>query len=88
MCECGIYICGKSVEVVKSNLEQHKKTEKHRNQFAAVKISNIKLHGTNYIKINQDGNYEIDQGVNWEGIEELKKQLAIINYEKNLEEEE
>ena len=88
LCECGIWICGKSVEVAKSNLEQHKKSEKHKNQLAAVNLSKLDMHGVNCVTKNSNGDYEVSPCYSWKGIEKLKEAVAIINYEKNLVEEE
>ena len=82
LCECGIYICGKSVEVVKSNLEQHMKTEKHTKQLARKRVSKLVLVGGN-IEIDEDGDYYVDEGYQGKQVDELRKKLAIINYDKN-----
>ena len=83
LCECGIYVCGKSPQNARGNMKQHIKTEKHRNQLARKKVSELPiLHGRTII--NKDGDYEYhSQGYSWDGVKEISKQISIINFEKN-----
>ncbi len=87
-CECGIFICGKSIEVAASNLEQHRKTQKHRNQLAEKNIRKMsfKCPFNSRIIKNEDGDYElIAEGYDWEEKKQLQIEIAVINYEKNTE---
>ena len=88
LCECGIFICGKSKQNADGNLKQHQKSEKHRNQLARKNVNKI-VFGKDIITINSySGDYSVPEFYQGEKFEELREQIAIINYEKNDNEEE
>ena len=89
LCECGIYVAGRTEAHAKGNLKQHQKTEQHRNQFARLKFSKLGIPAGVSVWIDTTTkDYVMDDGVSGGGITELRKQLAIINYDKNDEGEE
>ena len=82
LCECGIFICGKSKQNAEGNLKQHQQSEKHRIQLARKNVNKI-VFGKDIIMIDENGDYGISDFYRGEKFTELKKQLAVINYEKN-----